>query len=474
MLRLGEIPDSEPVTKQTPAVSASEESVVGVPHQSAPQLRWSAGFVAMLLYLFVEYMRLSAQYAFLRAFDVGKIVVVLGLLGWLIAPRIPSKRPAVRLIDGAIIGLTFAAFVSACLATYQDPAWKTMVDILRWVAIYFLIGRIVASSWRTRVFVFLLLLLNLKMAQFAIRSFHSFQESGMSDVNLAKFGVGAGSVGFFSNAGDFGVAMCVVWPLAGILLLGEKKWIPRAFLLVSFLAISGAIIVCGSRGAVIGATVAALAAWARNPRRLGSAVLFLLSIPAIYYVLPEASKARLESALHPEQDRTAHSRLDFWKAGVQMFADHPALGVGPGNFQLSYAGRYSRGSVFQGTWVPHSIYIQALSELGLAGVIPVFLLFIGCFRLNARTRKYLMERGGGKPKDFDYYLSIGLDMALVGYMVSGAFLTVLYYPHLWVILGLSVGLHTAVTNRLQNAGKHSAIEAPDEDLAFADLYQGRP
>jgi hypothetical protein len=30
---------------------------------------------------------------------------------------------------------------------------------------------------------------------------------------------------------------------------------------------------------------------------------------------------------------------------------------------------------------------------------------------------------------------------MVGYLVSGAFLAVLYYPHLWILLGLSVATH---------------------------------
>jgi O-antigen ligase len=443
------------------------------PARNAPELRWSAGFLAMLLYLFVEYMRLSAQYRILLPFQVGKVVVILGLLGWLIAPRVPGKRPAIRLIDAAILGLTLAAFISACFATYQQPAWSTFFDIVRWVAIYFLIGRIVASSWRLRIFVFLLLLLNLKMAQFTIRSFHALQEVGVNAESLAGRGVGAGSVGFFGNAGDFGVAMCVVWPLAGILLLSEKKLIPRLILLASFIGFSGAIVVCGSRGAVVGAVFAALVAWARNPRRIGSALLFLLFIPAVYYVMPEASKARFESALHPTEDRTANSRLEFWRAGLRMFADHPLLGVGPGNFPPEYAAKYSRPGDFQGEWVPHSIYMQALSELGIAGVFPVLLLFLGCFLLNARTRKYLLEHGGGKPKDFEYYMALGLDMALVGFMVSGAFLTVLYYPHLWVILGMSVGLHTAVTSK-PDVAKELEIETPAEDFALAASPQGRP
>jgi len=264
--------------------------------------------------------------------------------------------------------------------------------------------------------------------------------------------------------------MCVVLPLAGALFLGESKKIPRAFLLVCFLGISGAIIVCGSRGAVLGAAVTALAAWARNPRRLGAAAIFLLFVPGLIYVLPEASKDRFRSALHWQEDKTASQRIALWKAGLRMFRDHPLLGVGPGNYPPSYAERYADPDQDPSSWVPHSIYVQALSELGLAGMTSVFLLFLGCFQLNARTRKHLVEQGAGKRKSFDYFLAMGLDLALVGYMVSGAFLAVLYYPHLWVILGLSVGLHSAITS-MPIGEKGFEAAGAGQNLALTGSYQ---
>jgi O-antigen ligase len=312
--------------------------------------------------------------------------------------------------------------------------------------IYFLIGRIVASSWRQRIFMYLFLLLNLKMAQAAVRSFIAGKEFGRSAEFMAGIGVGAGSVGFFANAGDFGVAMCVVWPLAGILLLGEKKTLPRIILLTSFVAFSAAVLLCGSRGAVFGAIVAALVAWARTPKRLGAALIFLLFVPTIIYIMPEASKNRWRSAANWQEDRTASHRIALWKAGLRMFRDHPLLGVGPANFPSSYSEKYAGPGEDPAGWVPHSIYIQALSELGLVGAIPVLLLILFCFRLNSGTRKSLPPLDG-KRRSFDFFLALGLDLALVGYMASGAFLAVLYYPHLWIVLGLSVGLHTAVTSR---------------------------
>jgi len=411
-----------------------------------PEPRWSLGFVAMLLYLFVEYMRLSAQYAPLRVIQVGKLVVILGVLGWIIAPRIRGDRQLVRQTDLGMAALLLAGLLSACFASNQMNAWTTVADFLRWILVYFLIGRIVASPWRLRIFMFLLLLLNLKMAQAAIRGFSRAKAFGMDDALLAKFGVGAGSVGFFSNAGDFGVGMSVVWPLAGILILAEKKLIPRGLLLASFVGISGAILVCGSRGAVVAAVVTAIVAWARDPKRIGMALLFLAFIPVVIYLLPEASKARMRSGMNYEQDSTATHRMALWRSGLRMFRDNPILGVGPGNYPSHYSAKYSEPGQDPSGWVPHSIYVETLSEMGLAGTVPFVFLVFTFFRLNSRTRKHL-EGDAEKRKSFEYILALGLDLAVVGYLVSGAFLTVFYYPHLWIMLGLSVGLHTAVTSR---------------------------
>lgn len=416
------------------------------PLEAAREAKWSLGFVGVLMYLVVEYMRLSAQYPVFQVVQIGKVVVAFCLLGWAIAPRTRGDFRFSRPIDLTLGALFFAAILSAFFARHQAEAWTTILDLFRWVLIYLVISRIVVSSWRQRIFFFLFMLLNDKMAQAAIRGFFAGKAFGRSDEFMAKIGVGAGSVGFFSNAGDFGVAMCVVWPLAGIMLLGESKKLPRLFFLASFVVISGAIIACGSRGAVLGALVAAAAAWARNPRRLGTVVVFLLFIPAFIYVLPEASKERWKSAENWKEDRTASHRIDLWKAGLRMFGDYPVLGVGPGNYPQRYSESYAEPGEDPAAWAPHNIFIQSLSELGLAGTVPVFLLFFFCFRLNFRTRK-LLDPSGSPGEKFNYFLAYGLDLALVGYMVSGAFLTVLYYPHLWMILGISVGLHTAITRR---------------------------
>jgi putative inorganic carbon (HCO3(-)) transporter len=182
--------------------------------------------------------------------------------------------------------------------------------------------------------------------------------------------------------------------------------------------------------------------------------MMLAVVVAFFLFASGASKARMQSALDPEHDKTSNDRLEKWKAGMKMFSEHPFLGVGPANFAPAYWTEHPRWRRMMAT-APHSIYVEGLSELGIAGFIPLLIAWVLLARLNARTRKLLRSAGPERCRGFEYHLSLGLDLAFVGYLVSGAFLTVLYYPHLWVLLGLSAALHSATA---RDVGTNQTLE----------------
>jgi putative inorganic carbon (hco3(-)) transporter len=428
--------------------------------------RWNLAFFAILAYLIFEYSRLHLMYPILQPLQLGKAVVVLCAVGLLISPRAPSNRRTGSWgIDLGLSAFLLASFLSVLFARSQEPAWQGFADTFQCVVTYFLLSRILISSWRLRIFLFLWLLLNLKLAQFVIRYYFTELAWGRSEGYLSVRGVGAGSTDFFGNPGDLGVAMCVAWPLAASLLFGESKKLPRLILLACFIGFLAAILFCGSRGAVVGVAATALAAWGRNPKRLGGAAMVLLIAMGTYFVLPEANKQRMASAQHWQSDETASLRVEIWKAGISMFENHPLFGVGVGNFAAAYKDEYAPYTkLHRSYWAPHSIYIQALSETGLAGSLSLLAVWLLFLRLNSRTRKHLQTLGLGNRRSFEYRLSQGLDWALVGYLVSGAFLTVLYYPHLWFLLGLSVGLHAAC---LQKQPEKGPVELGSKKREFA-------
>jgi O-antigen ligase len=406
--------------------------------------RWDLAFLGILGYLVVEYMRLSAHYPVLMPFQVGKVAVGVSFLGWLMSSRREEgDRSFIRAIDITFVLLLLGAGFSVLFANDHRLAWSEYSDLLRWGLIYFLLGRIVNSSWRFRIFIFLFLLLNLKLAQHSIRYFYAARDYYHDEMAVVIQGAGAGSTGFFSNSADLGVAMCVAWPIATILLFARTKMAMRIFLAACSAVILGSILVCGSRGAVVGAACVAIAGAIMTRKKVAALVMAVILLLGVLYMLPGASKERFRSALHPETDKTAHSRLVFWKAGLEMFEHNPLVGVGMNNFAATRLEDYANLGFASRAWVAHSLYIQVLSEQGLAGMIPWLALVVLFFRLNAKTRKILLALGKERRSSYEYLSSIGLDLGLIGYLSSGAFVAVFIYPHLWVLLGLSVALHTA-------------------------------
>ena len=439
--------------------------------RSVTEQRWNSAFVGLLFYLLVEYTRLPAMFPALVPFRLGKIAIGLAVLGYLIAPRARgNRRLAAGGIDLAILVFVLGSLVSACLAyaAREELVWDGFLDVLGWGMIYFLITRILINSWRLRIFTIFLLLLNLKLAQFAVRQYFAERAKGSSDIQIIMGGgSGAGSTGFFGNAADFGLAMCVVWGIAWALLLAKtQRKLLRIFLIVCFTLFLLAILLCGSRGAVVGAAAIVLAAFGRTPRKIGTVMVALVFLISIWFVLPDASKERFRSAWDWENDANATSRILFWRSGLSMFWEHPVFGVGPDNFGQTYAMKYSFEGIPEVAYAAHSLYIQALAESGLVGTASLLALLVLILRRNARTRKLALTSCPAGLRSFEYCLALGLDLALVGYLTSGAFLSVLYYPHLWILLGLSVAANTACTNK--RSGQQAAeLQSQKRDLVLA-------
>lgn len=94
-------------------------------------------------------------------------------------------------------------------------------------------------------------------------------------------------------------------------------------------------------------------------------------------------------------------RLRYWEAALEIFREHPLLGVGPGNFAYVYP-QYQRDFVYYSV-DPHSWPLQLLCELGLVGLVVAGAVLAGFFLW---AKLLLAKRTGG--------LVSGLIVAAVG------------------------------------------------------------
>jgi putative inorganic carbon (hco3(-)) transporter len=421
-----------------------------------PQRTWSLAFIIVLLYAVFEYARLTDGYPWIRAFEPAKVLIGAAALAWIVFEPRAGSTPRTSLVMKALLLMVVIAIISGVFATYGLNAYNAIVGILNFTVIAFLIGKVVNTRARLQIFVFVVVLLIFKLSQHQIRYYQSIVDFGRSEEFLAR-GVGVGQSSFFGNSNDFGLGVATFFPLPMVLAFGGgKKWL-RFLYLIAAGVIGAAIFLSGSRGSMLATAIVAAVFLLRVRRKwVGLVVLAALAVGGSF-LLNEAHWERIKSATDFQQDSNAQIRLTLWAAGLEMFTHHPVLGVGPGNFAPTYGAKYSQK--ISGEWVPHSIYIQAMAELGIFGILALLMILVGTLRIlnDVHTRAKPPTKSDTPP--FEYFLANGLTYSLVAFMINGATITVLWYPHLWFLVGMSLGLASAAA-RLPAAEPAAALQQP--------------
>lgn len=76
----------------------------------------------------------------------------------------------------------------------------------------------------------------------------------------------------------------------------------------------------------------------------------------------------------------AVERMAHWQTGLEMFEDHPAIGVGAGNYNVRFEDYFVRQEFRFSRGHAHNYYIHALAETGILG-LSAYLTLIGGFLL---------------------------------------------------------------------------------------------
>lgn len=410
--------------------------------ESTPRLAsmtQKASFFFALLYLVAEYMRPQTMYDAIAWVPFGQLAI-LGLLAAVIVEgraRLNANR-----LNGLLLAYLGWFAIAYFDAVRQELALQPLIDFSKWVVIYFLLINTINSRAKLYFFLLLLLLLNFKYAQYATRLWVA--AGFYSDPRGLNAGGGIGS-SFFQNPNDFGIAMSTVLGLAYAMIAGDKaRWLgfirAQWFHAANAAVVLLAILASSSRGAALGAAAVAMGIWAKSDKKIAALVLLAFIAVATVSLIPDDNWERFRN-MGTEQDESGQSRLSLWSAGIRMALENPLTGVGPNNFVFVNTQFYmSMYAVVQ-----HNVFIQAASELGFPGLFLFVLMIVAAFRNHRETRRILAEHKVRDP--FLTAMSHGLDFSLFAFCVNGFFITVLYYPFVWMLFILGVGLRDVALQR---------------------------
>ena len=128
------------------------------------------------------------------------------------------------------------------------------------------------------------------------------------------------------------------------------------------------------------------------------------------------------------------SRATEGITALLVFADHPLIGVGPGQFP-SYYRRYAGDvgiRVLNEDRQAHNLYLHIASEMGILGL----LAFMGILGVTLRDLIRVRRRWLASRPDVAA-MATGLMLAGVTYMTTGIFPHLSYARYFWLILALA-------------------------------------
>jgi O-antigen ligase len=192
------------------------------------------------------------------------------------------------------------------------------------------------------------------------------------------------------DANDLGLIMALSIPMSYYLLIhnhGRMVWVYRVQLILA----GTTILLTASRGATL-ATVVALAivpltqARLNGRQRIALLLTIALLVAGVLYFVPATSWQRLSTMPSEFERGTFTGRTIIWKAGWEIFRNHPFLGIGVNSFRIIVS-RVLAEPIRLGEPDPappaHNTFLSVLVEQGVLG-FAVFCALLGALGLSLR------------------------------------------------------------------------------------------
>ncbi|MDT8453028.1 MAG: O-antigen ligase family protein [Gammaproteobacteria bacterium] len=408
-----------------------------------PRVLWQAfksenfAFWMACAYLFFEYVRPQSIWPILNFYPYwGRTFVVLALLGWLVSA---NKQFVWTSATTGVFFLLFIITLSSYTAYWPQVSWQHFMDYFSWVIVFFVLTQTITTRQQFFILLLIFMLASFKLSQFGAISWAA---SGFS---YRSWGI-RGPEGFFENPGELAIQMLVFAPIALFFIQGIKEhikpWLVKFLYLMPITAVF-TIMGTNTRGGQLALAVQVLALIMMTKHRFKVIFAVTMITVAGYQFLPEEQKLRFE---YSGKDVTSVQRLLYWEHGWTMMKEHPLLGVGYFNFIPYYERHHSEDIIgWRGrAELPHNIFIQVGTDTGFSGLAVFSLLIVGCY---IGTRR-IMQTAEANNDVFISNMAKGMNVALIGYVVAGQFVTVAYYPFFWVHITLVTIMATIIRNEV--------------------------
>lgn len=263
----------------------------------------------------------------------------------------------------------------------------------------------------------------------------------------------SGSVG---DPNFHGQILAAVLPLAIYRVLDDKNPMLKVVAVGAVLLLVFAIVNTYSRGAFLAMMVTLVLIAIERRIKISLIILVLIITGVIIQFLPAGYTQRLETlSIFTSDETTIHSEGSFrgrtseMLSAQSMFADHPLLGVGVGNYEINYQDYAGRLGLEQRTEnrQAHSLYLEVAAETGIFGILTFAGLFTVLLVGLTQARRHVQRLN--QDTDWATWL-MSLQMAITSYLMSSIFLHGDFIRFLFFLVALgAAAIH--LTDRLEKS-----------------------
>jgi len=258
---------------------------------------------------------------------------------------------------------------------------------------------------------------------------------------------------FIGGNNEIGLALIMTLPLMRYLQLQARhvwmKWALMGAMALTVVAIFGT----QSRGALLGmAAMMFMLLW-KSRRRVTMLVVMGSVLYGAFQFMPGSWHERMETIKSYQKDQSALGRINAWHFAFNLAKDRPIVGGGYQAFTRDLFAIYAPEP--DNVHDAHSIYFEVLGEHGYVGLVLFltlgWLTWRSCRQIGRKARLY---PGGLWLADLARMLQVGL----VGYASSGAFLGLAYFDLYYHFVAICVLAKLQYNQLVEAAKSENAVD----------------
>ncbi|WP_285401695.1 O-antigen ligase family protein [Luteibacter sp. ME-Dv--P-043b] len=381
-------------------------------------------FALILLYVVLTIIRPQDYVPGLDAVPILPVVLLLAFTCWLASREKTIQAPQFIILPVFLLVL----MVSEVANGWTGGALDELARFGPAVIAFFVLGAACRTQRRVRT----------AMAVFVVcavvLALHGVEQAG-TGVGWTGTPIGEGGriqyVGIFNDPNDLGLLFAATLPMAVFLGRRGGGILRLAWLAAAALLLYG-ILLTNSRGAMLAVLIVAGGyVWYRR----GMAVAGVLGVLGL--TVMKLLSSRMDELDAGEE--SAAGRVDAWYAGLEMFRDHPILGVGAGNFT-----EYNELTA-------HNSFVLVIAETGFVGFV-LWLAFVGYgFWMMLTIVRHVRPTGDDAATTAAWaterQMALTLLLSLCGLFAAAFFLSRSYMIVMYLIAAMVAGYYVGARAR---------------------------